>query len=256
MNEENLIKHYNKHNEDKRLKTRHAQIEYITGLTYIKKYLKKGSSILDVGAATGAYSIPLFNDGYDVTAFELVKHNLKEIEIKEPNIKCVQGNAIDLSKFDDNSFDGVLLFGPMYHLISYEEKLQALKEAKRVVKPNGLIFISYCMNEYAVITHAFKERQILNIKDELDDNFKVLNKPTDLYTYVRIEDINKLMNDTNLERVNILSQDGPAEYLKKEINSMNDEELDMLIKYHLSTCERPELLGAGRHILDILKKVD
>ena len=41
MNEENLIKHYNKHNEDKRLKTRHAQVEYITGLTYIKKYLKK-----------------------------------------------------------------------------------------------------------------------------------------------------------------------------------------------------------------------
>ncbi len=256
MNEENLIKHYNKHNEDKRLKTRHAQVEYITGLTYIRKYLSKGSSILDVGAATGAYSIPLYKDGYDVTAFELVKHNLREIEIKEPNIKCIQGNAINLSKFKDNTFDAILLFGPMYHLISYEEKLQALKEAKRVVKPNGLIFISYCMNEYAVITHAFKEKQILNIKNELNKDFKVLNNPTDLYTYVRLEDINKLMNDTNLERVNILSQDGPAEYLKKEINSMNDEELNMLIKYHLSTCERPELLGAGRHVLDILKKVD
>ena len=256
MNEENLIKHYNKHNEDKRLKTRHAQVEYITGLTYIKKYLPKNSSILDVGAATGAYSIPLFNEGYNVTAFELVKHNLKEIEIKEPRIKCIQGNAIDLSRFNDNSFDGILLFGPMYHLISYEEKLKALKEAKRVVKPNGLIFISYCMNEYAVITHAFKEHQILKIQDELDNDFKVLNKPTDLYTYVRIEDINRLMKNAKLERINILSQDGPAEYLKKEINSMNDEELNMLIKYHLKTCERPELLGAGRHILDILKKVD
>lgn len=256
MNEENLILHYNKHNEDKRLKTRHAQVEYVTGLTYIKKYLPKGSKVLDVGAATGAYSIPLYEDGYDVTAYELVKHNLREIEIKNPNIKCIQGNAIDLSKFEDNTFDGVILFGPMYHLISYEEKLQALKEAKRVTKTNGLIFISYCMNEYAVITHAFKEKQILNIKDELDENFKVLNKPTDLYTYVRLEDINNLMNDANLDRVNILSQDGPAEYLKREINSMNDEELDMLIKYHLSTCERPELLGAGRHILDILKKVD
>ena len=256
MNEENLIKHYNKHNEDKRLKTRHAQVEYITGLTYIKKYLPKNSSILDVGAATGAYSIPLFNEGYNVTAFELVKHNLKEIEIKEPRIKCIQGNAIDLSKFNDNSFDGILLFGPMYHLISYEEKLKALKEAKRVVKPNGLIFISYCMNEYAIITHAFKEHQILKIQDELDNDFKVLNKPTDLYTYVRIEDINRLMKNAKLERINILSQDGPAEYLKKEINSMNDEELNMLIKYHLKTCERPELLGAGRHILDILKKVD
>ena len=256
MNEENLIKHYNKHNEDKRLKTKHAQVEYITGLTYIKKYLKKGSSILDVGAATGAYSIPLYEDGYDITAFELVKHNLKEIEIKNPNIKCIQGNAIDLSKFKDNTFDGVILFGPLYHLISYEEKLQALKEAKRVCKNNGFIFISYCMNEYAVITHAFKEKEILNIKNQLDESFKIINDPTDLYTYVRLEDINKLMNAAKLERVKILSQDGPAEYLKKEINSMNDEELNMLIKYHLQTCERSELLGAGRHILDILKKVD
>ncbi len=256
MNEKNLIEHYNKHNEDKRLKTKHAQIEYVTAMEYIKKYINKGSSILDVGAATGAYSIPLYNDGYKVTAFELVKHNLKQIEMKNKNITCVLGNAIDLSKFEDNSFDCILLFGPMYHLISYEEKLQALKEAKRVCKTGRYIYISYCMNEYAVITHAFKEHQILNIKDELDENFKVLNKPTDLYTYVRLEDINKLKEDTNLERIKIINQDGPAEYLKREINSMSDEEIEMLIKYHLSTCERPELLGAGRHILDILKKVD
>ena len=90
----------------------------------------------------------------------------------------------------------------------------------------------------------------------MKSTFKIINKPTDLYTFVRIEDINKLANDANLERIKILSQDGPAEYLKREINSMNDDELKMLIKYHLSTCERPELLGAGRHILDILKKVD
>ena len=256
MNEKYVIEHYNKHNEDKRLKTKHAQVEFVTAMTYIKKYVSKGSSILDVGAATGAYSIPLYDDGYDVTAFELVKHNLKQIEVKNSNIRCVLGNAINLSKFEDNSFDCILLFGPMYHLISYEEKLKALEEAKRVCKKDGIIFISYCMNEYAVITHSFKEGHILNIKDELDENFKIINKPTDLYTYVRLEDINKLMSDTNLERVKIINQDGPAEYLKREINSMSDEEIEMLIKYHLSTCERPETLGAGRHILDILKKVD
>jgi len=256
MNEKNLIEHYNKHNEDKRLKTKHAQIEFITAMEYIKKYIKEGSSILDVGAATGAYSIPLYNDGYDVTALELVKHNLKQIEAKNKNIKCILGNAINLSKLKDNSFDCILLFGPMYHLISYEEKLKALKEAKRVCKKEGIIFISYCMNEYAVITHAFKEKQILNIKDELDINYKIINKPTDLYAYVRLEDINKLKDDACLERIKIINQDGPAEYLKKEINTMTDQEINMLIKYHLSTCERPELLGAGRHILDILKKVD
>ena len=82
MNEENLIKYYNKFNEDKRLNTRHGQVEFITSMKYIKEYLKEFNNpkILDVGAGTGKYSINLANDGYDVTALELVKHNLKVIE--------------------------------------------------------------------------------------------------------------------------------------------------------------------------------
>ena len=81
MNEENLIKYYNKFNEDKRLNTRHGQVEFITSMKYIKEYLKEFNNpkILDVGAGTGKYSINLANDGYDVTALELIKHNLKVI---------------------------------------------------------------------------------------------------------------------------------------------------------------------------------
>ena len=78
MNEENLINHYNKHNESKRLKNKHANIEFITAMKYIHEYVKPGSSILDIGAAMGAYSIPLSEDGFNVTAFELVKHNIME----------------------------------------------------------------------------------------------------------------------------------------------------------------------------------
>ena len=92
-------------------------------------------------------SIYLYNEGYDVTALELVKHNLRVLEKKEPNIKAYQGNALNL-KFPDNSFDIILLFGPMYHLISFEDKLNALMEAKRVVKDSGYIFISYCLDYY------------------------------------------------------------------------------------------------------------
>ena len=53
-------------------------------------------------------------------------------------VKAVQGNAMDLSLFEDNTFDMALLFGPMYHLFTFEDKLKALNEAKRVVKPGGM----------------------------------------------------------------------------------------------------------------------
>ena len=255
MNEDNLIKYYNKFNEDKRLNTKHGMIEFKTAIHYIDKYIKENDKLLDVGAGTGKYSIYYSTKGYDVTAVELVKHNLKVIEKNNKDIKCILGNAIDLSKLPDNTYDITLLFGPMYHLISYEDKLKALLEAKRVTKKNGYIFISYCMNEYAVITHGFIDNNIISELDNkrVNKDYKITPKEDDLYSFVRLEDINKLLNDSGLKRELILSQDGPTEYIKKVINKMDDKTLDIFFDYHLKTCERPELLGSGRHVLDILK---
>ena len=144
----------------------------------------------------------------------------------------------------------------MYHLISTEDKIKALKEAKRIVKETGYIFISYCANEYAVIAHGFKDNYIKeSVKNnELDSDYKVISKDTDLYSFVRLDDIDLLNKETSLKREKVLSQDGPAEYLKKEINKMDNETFELFLKYHYITCERKELIGAGRHILDIVKK--
>ena len=250
MNEKELVNYYNKHNEEKRLLTKHANVEFHTAMKYIHEYIKEGYKVLDVGAGTGRYSEMLQNEGYDVTAIELVKHNLRYIEKR--GIKCYQGNAIDLSRFEDNSFDIVLLFGPMYHLLTMEEKVKALEEAKRVSKK--YIFISYCMNEFAVIYHGFMEGFIKEDIKNLDNNFKVLKDNDNLYSYVRLEDIDYLKDKCNLKRVKIVNQDGPTEYMKNIVNKMDDETYKLFIDYHLSTCERKELLGSGRHILDILEK--
>lgn len=258
MNEENLITYYNKFNEDKRLTHRHGIVEFNTTIKYILDILKTldNPKIIDVGAGTGKYSIYLNYLGYDVTAVELVKHNLMTLKSKNKDIKSYLGNATNLSKFSDNSFDMVLLFGPLYHLITTEEKLKALKEAKRIVKNGGYILISYYMNEYAIITHGFKDNNILSAikNNEVDNSFHITPKETDLYSMVRLEDINYLKDKLNLTRVKILSQDGPSDYIRKVINKMDDETFNIYLKYHLSTCERSELLGASSHVLDMLKK--
>ena len=97
MNEK-LNNYYNKFNEDKRLETRHGIIEFQTTIKNIEEVLSnfKNPKILDVGAGTGKYSLYLNNLGYDVTAVELVKHNLKVIESKNKNIKTYLGNALNL----------------------------------------------------------------------------------------------------------------------------------------------------------------
>ncbi len=256
MNEDNLIVYYNKFNEDKRLTTRHGKIEYITSMKYIHEYLNDSPKIIDIGAGTGKYAIALANEGYDVTAIELIKHNLKVIEQKSKLVKTYQGNAINLKKINDNTYDLTILFGPMYHLITKEEKIKALEEAKRVTKRNGIIMVAYCMNDYAVITHGFKDNNIKEClkNNELDNNFHITPKNTDLYSMVTINDINELNKITNLERIKIITPDGPSNYMRDVLNKMDDETFELFIKYHLTTCERQDLIGASAHTVDILRK--
>jgi SAM-dependent methyltransferase len=261
-----LEAYYNKFNEEKRLNSRHGQVEFAVSMTYIKKYLDRIAEdkskspedikILDVGAGTGRYSVALADMGYDVTALELVKHNLGLLKAKKSSVKAYQGNAMKLKRFDDESFGLVLVFGPMYHLFGDDDKVKALSEAKRVVKKGGYILVAYVMNEYSVISYAFKEKHILEViaDGRLDEDFHTRNKPSDLYDYVRLEDIDRIRDACQLERDLIISADGAADYIRPYLNKLDDEEFKYFIDYQLAICERKELLGAGSHIVDILRK--
>ena len=264
--------YYNKFNEEKRLNSRHGQVEFRVSMKYINDMLtellknakeagredaaKQDIKILDIGAGTGRYSVPLSEAGYDVTAVELVKHNLGILKSKGSSVKAYQGNALKLKRFPDESFDLTLLFGPMYHLFSYEDKMQALMEAKRVTKRGGIIMVAYCMNEYGVLTYAFKERHILECVEQnrLTEDFKTLSGTENLYDYMRIEEIDKLIEDAGLNRIKILSPDGPANYMRPFLNQLSEEEFEHFVQYQMVTCERPDLIGAGAHTLDILRR--
>ena len=78
----------------------------------------------------GVIRYELAGEGYDVTAVELVKYNLGILKSKKSSVKAYQGNALNLSRFEADQFDMVLVFGPMYHLYTKEDKVKALKEAK------------------------------------------------------------------------------------------------------------------------------
>ncbi len=254
-----IEKYYNKFNEDKRLLRKHGNVEFVTSMKYIHEYLEnKDAKIIDIGAGTGRYSVALANEGYDVTAVELVKYNLGILKQKNSTVKAYQGNALKLSRFADESFELTILFGPMYHLTKFEDKVKALSEAARVTKKGGTILVAYVMNEFSIITYGLKENHLLELfrDGKLTEDFRVHPDEEDLYDYVRLEDIERINAEVpGVERIKIISADGPADYLRPVLNKMDDETYEMFIQYHLATCERAELLGAGAHTVDILRKL-
>lgn len=260
-----LEAYYNKFNEEKRLSSRHGQVEFRVSMEYIHRYLSQCEAagatrqeikLLDIGAGTGRYSVALSDEGYDVTAVELVRYNLGILKKKASAVKAMQGNALHLKKLANERFDVTLLFGPMYHLFTFAEKKQALAEAKRVTKTGGVIFVAYCMNEYGVISYAFKERNVLACMEEcrLTADFHTVSDKKALYDYVRVEDIDALNRAAGLARLKLISPDGPANYMRPFLNRLTDEEFEIFVQYQLATCERQDLIGAGAHTVDILRK--
>ena len=82
----------------------------------------------------------------------------------------------------------------------------------------------------------------------------MLNLKDDLYSMVRLEDINEFNEICGLKREKIVAADGASNYIRVYLNKLSVEEFEEFIKYHLSTCERSDLLGASAHLLDVLKK--
>lgn len=255
----NIEDYYNNYDEEGRLLSRHGMVEYTTTMKYIEKYLKDDSKIIEIGAGTGRYSHALARKGYTVDAVELVQHNIdifKENTLDNEKITITQGNATDLSNFEDNKYDITLLLGPMYHLFTEEEQTKALNEAYRITKDDGIIFIAYCMADATVLSYGFVKNQIHAIINDchLDENFSKFKEPWGIFKLYRIEDIEKLRNKLNVSHLHLVGVDGYTNHIREVIDNMDDDTFNLFLKYHLSICERIELLGLSHHTLDICKK--
>ncbi len=256
-----LEEYYNSRDEEKRLLSQHGQVEYLTTMKYIHECISQFAfpDILEVGAGTGRYSVALAKEGYTVTAVELVLHNLDVLKSKldgtEP-ITAVQGNALDLSVFRDRSFDLTMLLGPMYHLYTLEDKIQALSEAVRVTRPGGYILVAYCMNEPTIIQYVFLAKHlndVMKTNSLLTDDWHCKSEPKEIFELVRTEDISLLNSKFPLDRIKLVATDGAAHYMSEFIDGMDQDTFAKWMEFHMATCERQDLIGASNHTLDILK---
>ena len=131
-----------------------GKLEFLMTMSILEKNLPPVSAgtevaILDLGGGAGAYSFPLAKKGYAVTLADLSETLLLQAKKQKEDTKvqnlisCDQVNATDLSRYKDNAFDVVLLFGPLYHLTEKAERQKCISEVYRVLKSGGKVFASF-----------------------------------------------------------------------------------------------------------------
>lgn len=260
MKNSHLKQFYENYDEDGRLLNPWGRVEYETTMHYIKRYLEPKAKVLEVGAATGRYSVTLAAEGFDVTAVELLEHNLEILRKKitpDMTIRALQGNALNLSMLESESFDLTLVLGPMYHLYTEADKKQTLSEALRVTKRGGVVIAAYTIAEATMIEYVFKRGLLWELveKGVLDPETFVLNKdPSELFELVRKKDIDALMEAFPAERLHYVAADGAANFMRTDLSAMDEKTFEMFLKYHLAVCENPDLVGATAHSLDVFRK--
>lgn len=241
---------YARIDESKRLTTSKAgQVEFLTNTHYIEKYLKPGASILDVGAGTGEYSLYFAKKGFEVTAVELADSNIRTFRQKlqpEDSVHLYQGNALDLGRFPDDSFDVVLVFGPLYHLHSKEDQLRCIAEARRVCKPDGRLFFAFISNDMVILTMFHEQLDYFKNGAYDKDSFRLMDFPFVFHTVQAARD---LLNQGQLKIIHEVASDGVSELMKDKINAMDGESYSQYLKYHFYSCEKPGHLELSNHLL-------
>jgi len=243
---------YHRFDEDSRLsKSQAANVEFLTTVRYIEKYLTPGAKILDVGAGTGAYSLYFARKGYAVSALELADANIaafrKKLTDTDP-IDLVQGNALDLSHYDRDSFDIVLLLGPLYHLHEETDKLRCIAQAKRVCKPGGKIFFGFISNDIVILTMQQCQEDYLMHGDYNKETFRLEDFP---FVFHTVDHCRALLGKAGIRICHAVAADGATELLQELVNSLDDASYQQYLRYHYYICEKPEFLGMSNHLLFI-----
>ncbi len=152
--------------EEDRLEQGVFKLEKLRSQAIIQRYLIPGGmTIADIGGATGTYSFWLQREGYSVHLLDSAEAHVEMARqtgkhLKKPLDSVTFGDARSLP-YADEKFDLVMVFGPLYHLQDQKDRVQTLKEARRVLKPGGIILAS-TITRYASLLDGFWRSLILD----------------------------------------------------------------------------------------------
>jgi ubiquinone/menaquinone biosynthesis C-methylase UbiE len=250
------------------------QLEYVVHMHFLDKYLPKKGLLLDAGGGPGRYTLELARKGFKVVlldlspkSLEFAKREIRSAKVEDNVEKIVEGSVVDMPEFGNDSFDGVLCFGTLSHLIDKAEREKAARELVRVAKKRAPLFISI-INRYGIYRTILQRLQHLLtdpthqelISEGLHHaHYKHPLEPgggfTDAYFFLPNE-LRELLESKGVQTLEMATCEGLSSHLQEQTNAIYNDKAkwNRWLKILLQSCNDPCLLGSGEHVLYIGRK--
>ena len=261
-------RYYDEHAREEWERLERHRTELAVTLRALGEYLPPPpAKVLDVGGGPGRYAVELARRGYRVVLLDLSRACLELAREKahEAGVELAgyeHGDARDLTRFRDGSFDAVLLLGPLYHLLAEEERRRAIREAWRVLRPAGLLFAAF-ITRYAVVRWAAKESPewILKNRGRLEMVLAsgVLRKhPGELgfpSAYLaHPAEIVPLMESEGFEALDLIACEGVISMIEERVNELSGKLWEAWMELNYRLGKDPSVHGAAEHLLYVGRK--
>lgn len=268
MSVKKVERHYDERVQGEWDRLERHRTEFAVTMRVLAHYLPKPPiPILDVGSGPGRYAIALTEKGYYVTLVELSKRALEfaERKARESGVTLtgyVHADAINLARFKDESFDAVLLMGPLYHLTKRAKREKALLEARRVLKKGGYLFASFITRYAPIRMQAKLEPNWVFAKHRrFEKLFSTgVHEPrgnerrfTDAY-FAMPSEIEPFIEKRGFQTLDLVSCEGIIGLMEEKVNELTGDLWEAWVDLNYRLGKDPSIHGAAEHLLYVGRK--
>jgi ubiquinone/menaquinone biosynthesis C-methylase UbiE len=241
------------------------QLEFLVTLYHLRQFLPKQGYVLDLGCGPGTYAVELGKLGYDVALVDLsekllrvAEKRMKKEKLGERLKAVIRASSTDLSVFEDDVFDAILCFGPLYHSTDLKDFRKTVTEMQRVSKVSARIFIAaisyFAVLGRVIVKHPHEltdpnhdemfEKGIHRAKWHKDGSFPdaFFWKPNELQAFLESQ---------GLKTLGLYACEGLSTHLRRETNRLAKDKrawqkwLELLLRYSGD----PSIIGSSEHFL-------
>ena len=261
-----IAEYYSSNPEGEHDRLEQHQLEYDLTWRYLDQFLPSQGTILEVGAATGRYTLELAKRGYTLTAVDLSAALIEECRINlvekglASRVRLVVADARDLSEVTEKRFDAVLLMGPLYHLIVEADRKLALKEAFDRLRAGGILFSAFIsrfgiMGELLKNVPAWIEEQA-EVRSLLERGKRADDSPRGGFRgyFAQISEIAPLHEAIGFETLTVVGVEPAISADDESYNKLQGKQRQLWLDLFYEMSVEKSIIGASRHLLYIGKK--